>query len=208
MDLLNRGISTTNKKLYIIAVETGDRLDIQFVPPELTVSRNPNIGVVQIVGRNTPKYHYLSGETTISFELDFYADEETRGSVIAKCRWLEALTHNDAQKEPPQNINLVWGDLFRDEKWIVRRCKYRLSGFHKEKGMLPQQAYVNLQLALDPDYNLSWDDVSPELSLGEGDGGDPIDLGDARESDSEEANFDDVGNGITFEEFISRFRPF
>lgn len=150
--------STTEGKLYFIALQSLDRLEIQFVP-KLQMSRNANYANIQIIGRNTPKYQYLSGQSTMSLELDFHSMNEDRKDVIDKCRWLEHLTFNDGYETPPQKIKLVFGDLFRDEVWLVRRVNCDLQNFHKPSGYLPQQAYVSLELMLDPESSLTWEDV-------------------------------------------------
>lgn len=150
--------STTEGKLYFIALQTLDRLEIQFVP-KINKSRNANYANIQVIGRNTPRYQYLSGESTLNLELDFYAQQEDRRDVIDKCNWLEHLTFNDGYITPPQKIKLVFGDMYKDEVWVVKRVDVSYENFHKGFGFLPQQAYVNLTLALDPESSLTWEDV-------------------------------------------------
>src|SRR5690606_14511421 len=87
--------TTTEGRLYFIALTTLDRLDIQFVPDEINISRNPTIASIQVIGRNNPIYHYISGETTLNLQLDFHAMHENRQDVINKCRWLEHLAYAD-----------------------------------------------------------------------------------------------------------------
>lgn len=153
-------MSITGGNLYFVSIkDPNDKLEIQFVPPELSITRTPDISEIKIVGRNNPLYQYASGTTELSFELDFYADEESREDVIRKCRWLESFTFNDGYENPPSQIKLVYGSLFRNEVWIIKRVDYRLSQFHKEKGYLPQQAYARITLALDPKFNLKIEDV-------------------------------------------------
>ena len=142
--------NTTQQRLYFILVSSPEsRLYIQFVPPELNIQRNSSVQAVQIVGRNNPLYQYTAGEKLLSFQLDFYADEESKMDVINNCKWLEALTYNEGYSKPPERVKLVWGDLFQDELWIVKTVNYKLSLFDKEKGFLPRQAYVDISLALD-----------------------------------------------------------
>lgn len=153
-------MTTTEGKLYFVSVkDTNDRLEIQFVPPDLSISRNPSIQTIDIVGRNNPLYQYSGGATELAFELDFFAQEESREDVIKRCRWLESFTFNDGYENPPSQVKLVYGQLFRDEVWIVKSVKYKLSLFNKVKGYLPQQAYVSVVLALDPKSNLKIEDV-------------------------------------------------
>lgn len=152
--------STTYGQLYFIALTTLERLEIQFYPAELDFSNSLNIATVNIIGRNTPQYHYLSGETQLSFALDFYAMDESAEDVIAKCLWLKALAVNDGDRRPAQQVKLVWGKLFpANAKWIVRKFDYKVSLFDPGRGNLPKQAYGNITLALDPDSNIGWEDI-------------------------------------------------
>ena len=72
----------TGGRLYITALRTLDRLEIQYVPPELAVKRNPLIAGVAIVGRNNPQHHYLGGSTELNLQLDFHSQETNREDVI------------------------------------------------------------------------------------------------------------------------------
>lgn len=142
--------NTTDGKLYFVLVSRpSQRLQIQFVPAELSIQRNSSTQAVQIVGRNNPLYQYTAGEKLLSLQLDFYSDEENRQDVIRNCEWLEALTYNDGYARPPERVMLVWGDLFQSQLWTVKSVQYKLSNFDKVYGMLPKQAYVDISLALD-----------------------------------------------------------
>jgi len=143
-------MSTTDQRLYFVLVSDPEkRLYIQFVPDELNITRSASVQSVQIVGRNNPLYQYTAGEKLLSLKLDFYAEEENRKDVIEKCKWLEALAYNDGYEKPPEKVKLVFGELFTDELWSVKNVNYTLSNFNKEYGFLPQQAYVDISLALD-----------------------------------------------------------
>ena len=150
--------STTEGKLYFVALTTLDRLDIQFVP-ELNLGRQANIAKIQIIGRNEPLHQFTGGESTLTFQLDFYAKDEDRLDVIKKVRWLESLTYNDGYKRPAQKVKLVFGDLFTSEIWVVNNVTTKLSNFNREKGFLPQQAYVDISLMLDTETNSAWEDI-------------------------------------------------
>lgn len=152
-------LTTTEGKLYFIAVDTLDRLEIQFVPQELNYQRKPNIGEIQIIGRNTLKFHNLGAQAELPLTLDFYATEEDRMDVINKCRWLEHLCISDGNKKPPQRVKLIWGDLFKDQVWVVKSVSYKLGNFNREKGFLPQQAYCDVLLGLVTDKNETWEDI-------------------------------------------------
>ena len=202
--LENKGISTTDKKLYFLALTTGERLEIQFVPPELNYSRTANYASIQVIGRNIPRYQFVNGECNLSLELDFYADEENRVSVIRKCRWMEALTYNNGYRDDVQKVSLVFGDLFRKEVWLVKDVNYRLSNFNKVKGFMPQQANVQVTLLRDVDINPDWSDINPDLVEGLPDGNRPINLGEARTSDENNDFQNAINNPETFNDILLR----
>ena len=152
-------MATTEGRLYFIALRRLERLEIQYVPDEISISRTPDIAKLKVIGRNNPKHHYTGGNTTLSLKLDFYSEHESRQDVIDKCRWLESLAYSDGLSHGPDHVKLVFGRLFRNEVWAVTKVDYKLSNFSKKHGYLPQQAYVNIQLALDPLHNVRIEDV-------------------------------------------------
>lgn len=151
---------TGDGRLYIIPErELENRIEIQFVIPELSWNRSASIQTINIVGRNNPLYQYTGGETSMSLQLDFYAQAEDRKDVITKCRYIESLAANNGYKNPPQRIRLVYGKLFRDEMWVIKSVKYKLSNFDKQYDFMPKQAYVDIDLALDTRNNLTTEDI-------------------------------------------------
>jgi hypothetical protein len=151
---------TTEGRLWIVPErEIEKRIEIQFVPASIDWSRSSNIQTIVIVGRNNPLYQYTSGETVLPLKLDFYAQQEDRKDVITTCKFLESLSANNGYKKPPQRIRIIWGDLFKDEMWVIKSVKYKLDNFDKEFGFLPKQAYVDLDLVLDTKGNLTSDDI-------------------------------------------------
>lgn len=151
--------SATGGQLYIVGLKTLQKLEIQFVPSELNYVRNASIEEIAIVGRNHPHHQYTGGSTRLDFQLDFYSKEESREDVIKKCRWLESLTCNDGYQSPPERVRLVFGKLFRNEVWVVKKVTYKLNNFHKPGGFLPLQAYVDISLSLDTPRNLTINDI-------------------------------------------------
>lgn len=152
-------MTTTQGQIYLIALSSLERLDIQFVPDVLPITRTANIAEIAVVGRNTPQHHYTGGTEGIELKLDFFASEENRQDVRKKCNWLRSLCYSDGNKKPPEKVKLVWGDLFRDEEFVVRSVKVEYSLFNREFGFLPQQAYVNIALSFDPNKNVKWKDI-------------------------------------------------
>jgi hypothetical protein len=159
-------------KLYILDKVTGEYLEIQFVP--LEISYNPESKFIPIAspGRNNALYHYTGSEDTLSFTLDWHSIDTNREDVIQKCRWMEALTKNDGLALPPHYVSLIWGQsissdsrprvsLFGDSEidntWLVVSAPYRLSLFHGEYNMLPIQAYQEVTLKRVVPYSRSRD---------------------------------------------------
>lgn len=167
-------MATTDKKLYFILVDDPTKqLFIQFVPPDLTITRSASIQDINVVGRNNPFYQYTTGEKTLTFQLDFWAEEESRQDVIRSCEWLESLMYNNdgdvdsngraigTAEKRPSRVKLVYGDLFSNKNylWIVKSVSYKLKQFNKEKGFLPCHALLDITLALDVDKDVKFRDL-------------------------------------------------
>lgn len=152
-------MSTTNGRCYFIAVKSLERLEIQFVPDEIGITRNSDTQSVQVVGRNNPFYHYTAGETLMNLELDFCAEREDRADVLEKCKWMEGLAYNNDYPDPPEQVKLVFGDVFKDEIWVVKNVNYSMTNFDKVYGFLPTQAKVTVTLALDTKGNYKRNDL-------------------------------------------------
>lgn len=175
--ITNRGINTTGSRMYFINIDTGGRLEIQFIPSDMSHERSGNWATADIIGRNDPKYQYVSGNTSFSMGLDFYADEESRTSVMRKVAWLQSLIANDAYRRPAPRVILVMGEMFNKEVWIVEKAKAKYDNLSRPHGYLPQQAYVDIQLNLDPASNRGWGDIKRPYVQARGDGTSPIQLG-------------------------------
>lgn len=141
--------STTQGRLYFIALQSLERLEIQFVPEELNLTRQPSVQQIEIVGQNLPKVQQQGGERRLNFELDFYASDDNRQDVMTKCLWLESLTYRNGADVPAEKVRLIFGELFSRDVWVVKSVNYRLKQFHKQFGYLPCQAYVNIELVND-----------------------------------------------------------
>lgn len=155
-------MTTTDGKLKLIVTDEWEaiqQMEIQFVPPSLDLNRTANFADVVVVGRNNPQYHYVGGTDDFVLKLDFCANEESRLDVVTKVDWLRSLAMSDGGKRKPQKVNLIFGDIFKGQTWIVRGVNVKYSQFQQDKGFLPQQAYVELRLSLDTENNLNWADV-------------------------------------------------
>lgn len=147
-------MTTTQGQLYFIALRSNERLEIQFTPESVTVNRNANYSDIAVVGRNIPQMHYVGGTETVSLKLDFFASQENRRDVKNKCNWLKSLAYRDTSR-PPEKVKLVFGALFSDDVWVVKSVNVVYSLFNKVYDFLPQQAYVDITLALNPRTDIS-----------------------------------------------------
>jgi len=148
---------------YLIDLDNEDiadsKLEFQFIPKAFERNRAVNMDSVAIVGKNVPSYHYTGGETTLSFELDFFAEEISRNDVMRRCNWLESLTYNEGRLVYPHRVVLSFGKMFRNQVWVVKSCSTTYDNFNKKHGFLPQQAYVRLTLGLWAELPLNASDI-------------------------------------------------
>lgn len=154
---LNPILTTTDKNLFIVELDSPqERLEIQFVPEKLSIKSTANQAKLDIVGRNNPKYHYINGEDILSMTLDFFAADEERQEAINRVKWLQSLRYNDGYSRRKKNVLLVWGDVFSEKHyvWTVQSVNVEYSQFVESKKFRPQQAFVEITLALDPGFNI------------------------------------------------------
>lgn len=156
-------------------------VQLPFVPRELNyVPESKFVGIASF-GTNNPIYQFTGSEDTLSFEIDWFSDQDNRRDVIFNCRWLEALTKSDAYQEAPHRVKIVWGGqqtgdnewedpqgLWEDSVWVLVSAPYRLSQFNRgymkdgnyvSTHMLPQQAYQTVVFKRVTNYNRSTADI-------------------------------------------------
>lgn len=156
-------------------------VQLPFVPRELNyVPESKFVGIASF-GTNNPIYQFTGSEDTLTFEIDWFSDQENRRDVIFNCRWLEALTKGDAYQEAPHRVKIVWGGqqtggnewedpqgLWEDSVWVLVSAPYRLSQFNRgymkdgryvSTHMLPQQAYQTVTFKRVTTYNRSSQDI-------------------------------------------------
>ena len=133
--------------IYIVELEPPrERLEVQYVPSEISISRSANISTVNVVGLNIPLRQWTGGEKSLNFTLNFYAKDEAKEEAVRKVKWLESLTYNENAGNP-RLVKVVFNRLFLDDKWIVDTVNYKLANFHPTEGY-PVQAEVSLSLLL------------------------------------------------------------
>lgn len=177
----------TIQKDYIAIVDIDSvphkYIKLPFVPRELQYNPHSNFVGIASFGRNNPYYQFTGSEDSLSFEIDWFAEEKHREDVLFKCRWLEALTKGDGYNSRPHRVMIVWGagvdnngegDKMFGEKstWILVNAPYTLSSFNRgymENGefinthMLPQQAYQQVTFKRLAETNRTTEEILGDL---------------------------------------------
>ncbi len=151
--------STTEELLYLVNVQTpSERVKIQFFPNELPFERMPKVNDIDIIGRNNPLNHYTGGATSFNLTLDFYGESDDLKDVMQRINMVLSWTYNEKGKGIP-TIKVIWGDLFKDEVWVIKKCSYRLLQFDKRNAAMPRQAYMDLTFSLDTNNDKKAGDI-------------------------------------------------
>lgn len=155
------GFSTTQNSVFLIEADPPfDRLEIQFMPQNISWQRSARINGVAVVGRNNDQQQYTGGEDKLSFKLDFYADNEGNGEdVLRKVNWIKSLAYRDGNFGPARNVKFVIGRLFREHVWAVKSVSINYDQFMPNHEFLPWRAGLTVSLVLDPSRNLTINDV-------------------------------------------------
>lgn len=144
---------------FLVDTVTKEVLFFQSIPTEVEINPEPNWVALAAPGRNNPLYQYAGGEDSVEFELTWYANEEGKQDVLKKCKWLESLTKNDGYDNPPHPVILVFGNLFKQSKWIVYSAPYKIGLFDRPLGMMPSYASQRIILKRVTELNRSRADV-------------------------------------------------
>jgi len=156
------GIGTRIKpnQPYILDLVTLERLFFQNIPTDLKYSPESNWVAVAMPGRNNAVYQFTGGEDILAFTLSWYSDETGKTDVIRKVKWLESLTRNDGYDNKPHPVQCIWGNLFRDAKWVLTSAgPINFSNFDREVGMWPKLATQEIILKRITDQNRSRDQI-------------------------------------------------
>lgn len=151
---------TLLKQLYLVAIDTPEieRLQFQYSPRDIKYDRNAQVTDIGIVGRNDNLHQYVTGSTTLRFDLDFYSLEASRQDVKRKIKWLESQLYSEGER-PPSRIKIIFGDLFKDEIWIMTVCSATYSNFEPVSGWLPLYATASLTFVRDTEFDLTATDI-------------------------------------------------
>lgn len=115
------------------ATSPATSITIQNRPNEVAIEPGTTWTSVKAFGRNNSHQIYTGSEDTLSFEVSWYATEESREDVIIKCRLLESWSKADGYLSSPPILNLLWGNsgLFDNHNFILTNAAYKLSNFQE-----------------------------------------------------------------------------
>jgi len=147
-------------QLYIVAIDLPqvETLAFQYTPDKINYERTANVSNVAIVGRNNDLHHFVGGSTSLSFAMDFYSLESNRMDVKRKIKWLESMTYSERQR-PPSRLKIVFGDLFKDEIWILTSVGVEYDVPDLSAGALPLYAIASLNFVRDTERDIYGDDI-------------------------------------------------
>lgn len=152
--------NSTYGELYIVETEAPfERIEIQYVPEDLTPERKARFAGMNVIGRNNDILHYTGGEDNLPLVLDFYSTDESRSDVIGKIDWLKSLARNNGYNGKARSVKVVFGKIFRFETWVIESVVPKMSHFDPNHDWLPMRASVELSLKLDATRNFTIDDL-------------------------------------------------
>lgn len=131
---------------YLLDLVTLKRIYFQGLPTEIHVDESSSFSAINSANRNVPLYHYNHGEDTIRFSVSFFADIEEQSDVLAKVKWISSLKKVDGYGKNIHPVQLAFGNLFKDSKFIVTESPYILRHPNRELGMLPRLATQEITL--------------------------------------------------------------
>jgi hypothetical protein len=133
-------------KGYLVDADTGDRLEFQYNPNNISDEKSTSYAAIKIPGMSHPRYQYVAGEPRrIVFKIELFKD-----SVKQKVDWLRSLQYPEHAgsmlKNAPHRVILIFGDLYPGVTCIVRMVKARYFGMFDQTNLAPQRAEVDITL--------------------------------------------------------------
>ena len=131
---------------YLVDVDTGERLQFQYNPSEITDEKGTDYAAIKIPGMSHPRYQYVAGEARrIGLRIGLF-----KGPVKRQVHWLRSLLYPEHAgtmlKNAPHRVLLIFGDLYPSVTCIVRQVRARYFNLFDRDTLLPQQAEVELTL--------------------------------------------------------------
>ncbi len=146
-------------KGYLVDADTGDRLEFQYNPNNISDEKSTSYAAVKIPGMSHPRYQYVAGEPRrIVFKVELF-----KASVKQKVDWLRSLQYPEHAgsmlKSAPHRVVLIFGDLYPGVTCIVRMVKARYFGLFDQTNLAPQRAEVDITLEEVVDQSVNWSEV-------------------------------------------------
>mgnify|MGYP001156676434 CR=1 FL=1 len=131
---------------YLVDVDTGERLEFQYNPNDITDEKSTAYAAVKVPGMSHPRYQFVAGEARkIAFKVEFF-----KGQVKENVRWLQSLQYPDhggpMLKNAPHRVLFIFGDLFPGVVCIVPSVKARFFHLFDQTTLDPQRAEVDILL--------------------------------------------------------------
>lgn len=144
---------------FLVDIETGDYLDFQYNPHEITDDKSTSFATIKIPGMSHPRYQFVAGEARkLNFKLQFF-----KGPVRENVAWLQSLLYPEHAgtmlKNAPHKVLLIFGDLYPGVTCVVRQVKARFFNLFDRDSLLPQQAEVDLSLEEYIDESVNYAEV-------------------------------------------------
>lgn len=149
----------TDHDVMLVDLDSGEKIHFQGLPENIEVNPETEWATIKPFGRNNPHYQFVGSEDTISFEVTWYSELEDRSDVIEKVKWIESLSKADGYNGRPHICGLIWGDLYRRQKFILYNAQYKIGLFDKVRGYRPTYASQIITLKRITDTNLSLQEV-------------------------------------------------
>lgn len=149
----------TLNKIYILLLDSLEEIHAMYVPLSADGNRIAKFAEIQNSGMNNPIFHYVGGNEDLKLSLSFTAENESRTDVIDKVNKLRSLCYSDGKQAPPEDVKIVFGQNFKNMRWIVKSVAYKYELFNQDFEFNSDMAKVDISFSLAPNKNLRKSDI-------------------------------------------------
>jgi len=130
--------------IFIVAIDEEGlpNVRMQFVPMKINVNRKAMFSGIKIIGRNNPFRHFTGGETKMTFEVDYFA-ENLDSEALENLRFLESLTYA-YEDQAPSRVQIIFGDVFDNQLFLIESVNYEMKTFNNDGGYYPRHGKAKL----------------------------------------------------------------
>lgn len=105
-------------------------IGLQFTPNNIEYKPESNFAAIKTQGRNNPFYHYTGSEDTVTFDIEWLADQADISRTLMRARLLESWTKADGDLGRPPVVKIDWaGNMFADATWFLVSAQYTMRNF-------------------------------------------------------------------------------